>query len=475
MIRYRCTNCHNTYDEKLSYCGGCRNKKFSQITIKDSLLESDLEILKETTLFEKILTESNKRAVGEEKAKKSLILFCMGRLVKNADASSFNAIPHEESGTGKDYLTKTMTSLCVPKEELIHRTRISPTVLNYWHDPQEEPDWSWDGKVLFLEDVSDSILNHDVMKTFLSGGSDTTITINGKAVDRKINGKPIIILTTANSSPKSEQLRRIQFIPLDSSKEQTRRIKQFKAQLAKDGLTPRFDENLTQALSKLSRVEVIIPWAEKLTQHFPEELIVRTAQGRFFDMIKASTAVHQLQRSYDVQGRLIADRQDYEIAKDVFLHNTSTGGTLTPMTVHQKKIVEAIRGRSMAKYHDENSFVEVSEILGFLTLAKDNVYSNLEKLVGSGILGLESGVVLSTGKTGSRYCVKKLVSFELPEWEKIGLESTTNTTIATNTSNTTNTTDGIVSSVGSVSPGKVRPPILPEDIPSDEIEVKELV
>lgn len=477
MIRYKCVSCGNTLDVQPARCIRCAGKKFSEIYIKDTLTETDERILKDTNLFQKILEESGKRAVGEEKAKKSLILFCMGRLVANASASSFNAIPHEESGTGKDYLTKAITSLCVPKEELAHRTRISQTVLNYWHDPKSDPDWTWDGKVLFLEDVSDSVLNCEVMKTFLSGGSQTTITINQRAVDIEIRGKPVIFLTTANSSPGAEQLRRIQFVPLDSSKEQTGRIKQFQATIAQNGSIQKYDNELVEALSKLTRQEVIIPWAEKLIQHFPEDLIVRTVQGRFLDLIKASTALHQLQREHDEEGRLIAERQDYEIARDVFLHNSSTGGTLTPMTVHQKKIIQAIKDRSTVKFQEEHGFMEVSEISGFLVMGKETLYSNLEKLVVSGILGLESGVVLSSGKTGSRYCVKKTVSFNLPEWKEIGIEFSRNDlTNRTNKTNRTNRTDidsEELSSVVSVGSAKGRPS-LSNNIVSEEIVVKEL-
>ncbi len=285
MIRWKCV-CGNIYDrEKPSLCIRCGNtpasKKWTFSFVKEIPIDEEKIILSNSDLFEQIVLESEKQAVGEEKAKKSLILLCMGRLVKNANATSFNGVPHEESGTGKDYLTKTITRLCVPDEELQHRTRISPTVLNYWHSPKKEPDFTWDGQVLFLEDVSDAVLNCEVVKTFLSGGSKATITVNGEAQDIEIRGKPVCLFTTANSSPRGEQLRRVQFIPLDAGAEQTGRIKNFRAKCARAGRNPEFDSKFQSALGKLERYEVVVPFSEEVASFFPDELITRTVIDRF--------------------------------------------------------------------------------------------------------------------------------------------------------------------------------------------------
>ena len=78
-----------------------------------------------------IIDELNKKLVGEIKAREIIFLCGIGRLVKNSSYSSFNCLIHSESSAGKDYTTKNVLSL-FPKMFVFSRTRISPTVLNYW-------------------------------------------------------------------------------------------------------------------------------------------------------------------------------------------------------------------------------------------------------------------------------------------------------------------------------------------------------
>ncbi|KKM06655.1 hypothetical protein LCGC14_1741800, partial [marine sediment metagenome] len=293
--------------------------------------------------------------------------------------------PNDESGVGKDYVTRNTLALFVPKEQFEHRTRISPTALNYWHNPKFEPEWTWNGVVLYLEDVSDNILNSEVMKAFLSGGSKATITVNNMAIEIEIKGKPIVMMTFANCSLNNEMLRRIELIPLDDSKEQTKNIKFFRAMLESRGKKVDYSKSILKAINSLKRVEVIIPeeLAYRIADNFPNTRIVRTKLGRFFDLIKSSCAFYQHQRKKYKNGFLIAEGQDYDLAREVFEYVTYSS-TAIPVSNNQKKIIETIT--TLGK-----TDVPLREILAKVNfIDRRSVYPNLDTLTQNGFLDKET-------------------------------------------------------------------------------------
>lgn len=446
MIRYRCLGifhgkeCRDTYGEKV-FCLRCGNKPNSkdweQLRIPEDLLPEEQKILENPELLNLIYHELGKRAVGESKAKLNLILFCMGRLVTNSHATSFNGIPHEKSGTGKDHLTKCVTQLCVPEEDLCHRTRISPAVLNYWH--QNERGWTWNGKVLFLEDVSESILNAEVTKTFLSGGSTCTVLIKQIPVDIKIHGKPVCLFTTANSTPAEETLRRIQLVPLDGSREQTQRIKEFQANIAMNGKAEEYDKLLQNALGKLREHSVVIPFADWIVSEFPNELIARTAINRFLDYIRASTILHQHQRQYDKKGNLIPTDVDYDVARMAFMHCLSVSGNMVPLTVNQKKVLSAIK-ETQPLVEGKSSPTLVSKFLTKTGLPKSTVYRQLDGLVSAGILLQEEGTD-DYNHRATLYSVASSSVFELPTFSELVKKHKTDENNETDRTNRTDKTN----------------------------------
>jgi len=105
-------------------------------------------ILKDPNLFEKIaISETDKKIVGEIPARKVIVLCAYGgRLVENSQTASFNLLVNDDAGVGKDYVTGASLEL-LPKQYYIKKSRISPTVMNYWHNAEDEPSWTWDGSV----------------------------------------------------------------------------------------------------------------------------------------------------------------------------------------------------------------------------------------------------------------------------------------------------------------------------------------
>jgi len=358
---------------------GTNKNSFLKSFLKNYVPEEYEKILKDKNLFNNLLKEIEKKVEGEIETREVILLCAQGRLIKNYQITSYNLLVNDESGTGKDYVTSAVLEL-LPKEQYIKRTRISPTTFTYWHDSKKEPGWTWDGKVTYLEDISDEVLNGEVFRVMCSSGSSTTITIKQEAVDIEIKGKPVIVATTASANPNLELIRRFIILNLDESSSQTRAIMRRKSREAKFGIIERYDSDLIEAQKFLKRIKVKIPFADKLDEHFPEKnVIIRTNYPRFLDFIKASVALHQYQREKE-KDFYLAEKQDYEIAKRCFLRICSNKYMIS-LTKNQKGILQYFE-----KNPDESINAHALFLKGVTTFTLKTLIYNLNKLISYGLL-----------------------------------------------------------------------------------------
>lgn len=345
-------------------------------SLTDEAKQRYIRILQDPLLFKKITEqELSKKIVGEESTCKVIFLCAQGRLVKNSQIASYNLLVNDEAGTGKDYVTSNTLDI-LPKDVYIRKTRISPTVFTYWHNSTYEPDWTWNGKVFYPEDISETVLNSDVFKVMCSSGSSATITVRNRAVDIEINGKPVIITTTATATPNPELTRRFAILNLDSSQEQTRKIMRRHSEYKQIGVVAEYDPEITEAMKLLTPVKVIVPYAKIIDEYFPEtNVIMRTNYPRFLDFISASAAFHQYQREKDKNGFVIAQGEDYEIARECFIKLCSNK-YMIPLTILQKQILSIFEKSpsirvSASQFHGLHNIMSLkSVIFNFGILAK---------------------------------------------------------------------------------------------------------
>lgn len=330
-------------------------------------------------------TEFDKKIVGEIQARKTIFLCAMGGcLVENCQVASYNLLINDSAGTGKDYVTSNVLSV-IPNERYVKKTRISPATFTYWHNSAYEPEWTWDGKVFYCEDIGEGVLNSEVFKVMCSSGSDATVIIKQKAVDLKIEGKPVMIITTANSIPNPELTRRFEMVNLTESVSQTEDVMKRHSMNAIEGHSPNYNGSLKESLSMLERVKVKIPYAEKLYLIFPAtSVMMRTKFPRFLDLIKASAAIHQFQRQKDENGYLIAEKKDYEIAIEAMKFLT-TNKYMISLTKNKKWIMDFIYKKTE---EDNNYKANASEIRvqmkSFISLKA--MKTNLSQLCSYGLL-----------------------------------------------------------------------------------------
>ncbi len=321
-----------------------------------------------------VVDELNKKIVGEIPSREIILMCAMGRLVENCSYTSFNLLMHSESSAGKDYITKNVLKL-IPETNVFSRTRISPTVLNYWKPFKRIGLDSWNGCILYLPDISEPVLNSDAMKLLCSDGSHITITEKGEARDIEIKGKPVIFSTTATTTPNEEILNRFSIVHLDESEEQTKRIMKMQGIRMMEGLSCEYNPLIKQALSHLKRYSVKIPFADKVVDVFPSKKISeRRNFERFFDFIKAITCVYQFQRELEGGKYLIAEIEDYDKARNIFM-NIQQGISSIPLNRRQKDVVEVLTNSE-----DMLSLAEIQKKLKHY-IAIQNFRPHLDSLV----------------------------------------------------------------------------------------------
>lgn len=373
------------------------------------------DLLKNPNLFEIINEEFDKKIVGEEETRKTIFLCSCGRLVKNCKLSSYNLLVNSESGAGKDWVTDKTLAIW-PKTNkkgdpiVVFRSRITPNVFTYWHNPEREPDWTWDGKIFYNEDISNPVLNCDVFKVMASSGSKATVLIKQKPIDIEIEGKPVIIVTAASTNPSKEIIRRFTMLNLDESIDQTKAIMKREAELAKIGSSSEYDYVITEALGLLWRVKVFIPYADKLLKYFPSDhVIMRTHFPRFLDIIRASAALHQKQREFDIVTKIVyANGQDYDIARMALLKITSNQ-QMIPLTKTQQRILEYLSRKDV--------FLTVPDMMIDINFTSEpTVRNNLDKLVEYGFV--EKSRTDDT-KPVMTYKAKKVTKIDIPQWSVI--------------------------------------------------------
>lgn len=360
------------FKESLDIC-----KNSTEKVLLETKLARLFMVLKSENLLESIDDELSKTIVGEEKTRIAIFLSLCCIFVK---LEQVNTLVNSESSSGKSYICKQVYNL-FPERLKFYRTRITPKVLTYWK-PDKDPDWTWDGKILFLEDVSNGVLNSEVLKLMCSEGSKATVLINQIAIDIEIKGKPSLLITTASATPNNEMLNRFNLIPLNETEEQTHLIMQKQAKDASMGRENVKNEDIPNALSLLKRVEVTIPYAELLVDYFPISRVgMRRDFQRLLNLIKSVTALHQYQREKNEKGEIIASKEDYEITRSLIAKFGS--GTIS-LTVNLRKAYQFCKEMQSESEFENFTATEIHSKHPFVT--QKTWYNYLDKLTTLGFL-----------------------------------------------------------------------------------------
>ena len=342
-------------------------------------IEQINEMQKQGKLWDYIVTEElNKKHKGDTEAKEIVFAGCIGAKVLNKKSYSYNALTLTMSSAGKDHLTNSVLKI-FPKDVYETYGRISAKALNYLHSLDNEPDYTYDGKILYLKEITDEILNNEVMKEFTSGEeeiSQVAITKQkGAGVDVvRIKGHPVVLATTANTIPSEEIRNRFNIVTLDISEEQTGRTFICEEE--------RYDENIRVFLSNLKPYSVEIPkeLLNFIIKAFPKNKVrYRRDFQKLLDFIKAITLFNQDMRDKLDSSTLVAETEDYDRAKDIFVNAFSSCSEI-PLKDIDRRIVTALE-KSDEPLPARNI---LNEMGGIITLV--GLYPHLRNLVQKEVL-----------------------------------------------------------------------------------------
>lgn len=340
--------------------------------------------LNDPKLIKHIINEVQARGViGEEESITALTIKIMLRLVKNADPTSSNVLVSDKTGGGKDFLTKNVCDvLCDENYTYIHRTGISPKTLNYWqptdpYDPKKK--MSWDGKVLYLEDPEEELIKCQAFKVMSSGKCIITTLNKDRIVETHIiDGKPVMIVTSMKTQIDVEGQRRWDAVRVDTSNIISRAVVDNVLASATGTVPSKKDDKFKKELARLMPYEVIIPWAITLSPYVENpDTISRTQVNKLLDYVKASAVLHQCQRELDQEGRLIAEPDDYELARCCFIYLRNKEGNA--LNRAEETLLDYLRQHSKPR--------KITEIVTDLEcMSKTWIFENKEDMIEKGIV-----------------------------------------------------------------------------------------
>jgi DNA-binding transcriptional ArsR family regulator len=356
-----------------------------------------------------ILDELGTLHAGDIKAREIIFLCSIGRLVQNRKPYSFNCLLLTKSSSGKDHLIRNVLKL-FDKYDKDSNTgvwerygRISETTLNYLHERIENKDnpekslnlnFNWSGKILYLPEITEKVLNNEVMKEFTSGEdseevSEVAITKRkSKGVDIiQVRGKPEVFCSTAKTIPSEEIRNRFNIVGLDLSEEQTESIFRFE-----EG---EISEGIKIFLSEMKPREVKIPKKilNFIIKVFPKDKIrYRRDFSRFLDFIKAYALFN---------GRNIADEEDYNRAKDIFINAYSNVSDIPLRDIDEDIIKVLEKSKESLSANEIHKEIEKGEKYTIKT-----IYKHLEELEKKEIIKSEQERIL-TGYLVTKYSLTK--------------------------------------------------------------------
>jgi len=361
-------------------------------------------------MMDSFVKEFQKVIEGEERTIKFLLLVISSKWVNNYNPLSFHTLLNSESGTGKDFILKTVMRVIEP-DDYVGYTRISARVLDYMepHKIFSDGSMTWDRKFLGLEDVESQILNCSTLKVFLSNGSQTAILTDKGVQIMKHKGNPVVLMTSAYSDPNRELMRRINIINLNESDEQTYNILMRQAKNEFENIDYKKLKGILKE-NKIYNVQIPYAWRiAKIISHNGTHM--RTFYPRLMDFIKASTVFNQRERTIK-DGQIYANKEDYELIKNLF-ENLSLTVAFNPLSRAKKEMLDDL------SYEFEGGWFNCKEASSIMNISYKSMLNNIKKLIENGLLETKTDRDEFSKKPIHYFKPKEPEKLKLPEFEEL--------------------------------------------------------
>ncbi len=322
------------------WCFGCDT--WFDIETLEKKLEShapvDISVLQDKNLLNILCSEISKKVVGDGGSVRFDLIALCSVFLNNARQNP-NIMKSSQSSSGKSHITKSVCKLFELTGRIVMCSKITPQALAYYGADKKE--FTWDSKLLYIEDAQHCLMNSETFKVFVSDGLSRTISVkDGKSQEISIKGKPTIFTTTANVDLQDEMSNRFIVVNVDETHEQIGKVLEFQAKICVGG-SQQYSAIIRNALKGLKNVEVSVPYANKIWEQFHVGMQrVKRDFDRFLALIQSHAALYQHQRERDKEGRVIATGEDYEVVRKLYQQKVLDKGNFFGLSHREKRALE---------------------------------------------------------------------------------------------------------------------------------------
>ena len=233
------------------------------------------------------------------------------------------AIVQGPSASGKSYSIEQVAKM-FPPEAILSATDITPNALYYLEPGELEHKFVVAGERPRRQNDDTAQTTKALREMISSGELVKVVTISDGEGPRSVmvRQKGPIAYVESTTAPElfEEDANRCLVLHSDERPEQTRKILLADAKQLKGESTGERRGQVRKEFQCLHRLlvplEVVIPFAERLAELFPDEpLEVRRSFGHLTSMVQTIALLHQYQRERDEAGRIVAQSEDYFLAR----------------------------------------------------------------------------------------------------------------------------------------------------------------
>jgi hypothetical protein len=316
-------------------------------------------------LIQRFLEDVEKRGLVGEQANATTVLLCA---VSALLSSPLNLTVSGESSVGKNYLLSAVAAF-IPDEFKKFTSGLTPKAL--MHAAEDE----FQHKAIFIAEYEGVAKADYAIRTMQSEKMiEWDFVDTGKGIKKKKNrvkGPAAFLQATTRPVLHPENETRLLFVSLDETSDQTSAILRRQAKIAETGVLPEDEgaiKNWHDFLRSLKSMNVAIPFACTLAEHFPVERVrSRRDFPKLLGLIEAAAFIHQYQREQQ-NDKIVASLEDYLAAKELFENCYATG----PDT----KLTELLTAAQ--ELHAKGNF-QVSDLIEKTGWGKSKVYMVLAR------------------------------------------------------------------------------------------------